>query len=61
VDALRQSIGHGHLDWSKYDKEFQGLTRWTEVDTLRRKTIADSDPGLALIEEMMKHPASARN
>jgi hypothetical protein len=55
VDALRQQVGKGHLDWAKYDKEFQGLTRWTEVDTVLQKNIADSDPALALIEEMMKH------
>ncbi|MDD5389950.1 MAG: discoidin domain-containing protein [Gallionellaceae bacterium] len=56
VDALRQQIGKSRLDWAAYSKEFQGLTRWTEVDTLLQKNIADSDPGLALIEEMMKHP-----
>ncbi|MBU1664634.1 MAG: hypothetical protein KKG92_04440, partial [Gammaproteobacteria bacterium] len=56
VDALRQQVGKSRLDWAAYSKEFQGLTRWTEVDTLLQKNIADSDPGLALIEEMMKHP-----
>ncbi len=56
VDALRQQVGKGRLDWAAYSKEFQGLTRWTEVDTVLQKNIADSDPGLALIEEMMKHP-----
>jgi tetratricopeptide (TPR) repeat protein len=54
VDALRQQIGKGRLDWAKYDQEFQGLTRWTEVDKVLQKNIADTDPALAIIEEMVK-------
>ncbi len=56
VDALRQKVGKGHIDWAAYDKEFQGLTRWTEVDQLLQKNIAASDPVLALLEEMANHP-----
>ncbi|MDP2432075.1 MAG: hypothetical protein Q8O33_08590 [Pseudomonadota bacterium] len=56
VDALRAQIGKGRLDWAAYKREFQGLSNWMEVDTVLQKTIADSDPGLALIEEMMNNP-----
>ncbi len=56
VDALREQVGKGRLDWTAYKREFQGLTNWMEVDSVLQKTIADSDPGLALIEEMMNHP-----
>ncbi|MDD5390300.1 MAG: discoidin domain-containing protein [Gallionellaceae bacterium] len=56
VDALREQIGKGRLDWGAYKREFQGLSNWMDVDTVLQKTIADSDPGLALIEEMMNHP-----
>lgn len=61
VEALREEIGRGRLDWKAYQKEFQGLTNWMEVDTVLQKTIANNDPGLALIEEMMQHPNVGKN
>ena len=55
VEGLRQQIGKGRLDWSQYNQEFQGLTRWMDVDKVLQKNLADSDPAMALIEEMMNH------
>lgn len=54
---LRRQIGHGHLDWAAYDREFKGLTRWLEVDRILANNLAAADPVLALLEEMQQHPA----
>ncbi|MDP2833308.1 MAG: discoidin domain-containing protein [Pseudomonadota bacterium] len=57
VEALRRQIGKGRLDWAAYNTEFQGLTRWTEVDSVLQRNLAASDPALALLEEMASHPS----
>lgn len=57
VDALRQQIGKSRLDWGAYNREFQGLTRWTEVDGVLQRNLAASDPALVLLEEMASHPS----
>lgn len=57
VDALRQQVGRGRLDWNAYRNEFTGLTNWMEVDRTFQHTLSANDPVLQLLDEMVSHPA----
>jgi hypothetical protein len=57
VDALRQQVGRGRLDWGAYKREFTGLTNLMEVDRTFQHTLSANDPVLQLLDEMVNHPA----
>lgn len=57
VDALRQQVGRGRLDWAAYQREFTGLSNWMEVDRTFQHTLSAGDPVLQLLDEMANHPA----
>ncbi|MBU2455357.1 MAG: hypothetical protein KJ668_18790, partial [Proteobacteria bacterium] len=57
VEALRQTINTGHLDWQAYKKNFTGFTEWIDVSDTLRNNLTATDPALILLEEMINHEA----
>jgi hypothetical protein len=47
----------GGLDWAAYKQSFYGLTSWTDVDKTLQRNLADTDPVLLMLEEMITHPS----
>lgn len=57
VEALRQTVNKGHLDWQAYKKKFKGFTEWIDVSDTLRNNLTAIDPALILLEEMINHTA----
>jgi len=57
VQALRNRVNKGHIDWQAYQKNFKGFTEWVDVSKTLRKNLTATDPALVLLEEMISHIA----
>jgi Flp pilus assembly protein TadD len=54
VEALRQQISKGRLDWKAYAKVCDGITGWMDVDTVLKQNLAATDPALLLLDTMVQ-------